>query len=178
MLLAILVLQVIFNIQLTLSLHRQKNNIQPHTPFPGSVLNMGKVSSSYFEFYFVTFKLCSPWILWKHTNKGNQTGSPLFFILLLSAGNLAPKVQQNLSHSESLGNSSFQKPSFGNPWRQTPLSPETRLFNYSELKHSENVLGIPCMLNWVGYFLISQKHFNTNHLFSYYLNVLRFNREM
>ena len=41
-LLALLVLQIVFNIQQTLSLHRQKQYTQPHTPFQSSVPQHGE----------------------------------------------------------------------------------------------------------------------------------------
>lgn len=91
-LLAILVLQAIFNIPVTLSLHRQKWYAQPQTQFQSSVLNVGKVISSYLKFFFVTFKLYGHQEFCGNTQT-RETKQETFYFFLLSAGNVAQEIQ-------------------------------------------------------------------------------------
>lgn len=54
---------------------------------------MGQVSSSYFEFFFVTFKLYSFHEPYGNTQTRETKQEILHFFLSLSAGNLAQEVQ-------------------------------------------------------------------------------------
>lgn len=53
---------------------------------------MGKVSSSYFEFLFVTFKLYDHHEFYENTQTRETKQKTLYFFFL-SAGNLAQEVQ-------------------------------------------------------------------------------------
>lgn len=81
------VLQIVFNIQLTLPLHRQKQYMQLHTP-----LSMGKGISSYLE-YFLSLSPSFTMSSMENTQTRETTNRKPYFLKRITAGNLAQEVK-------------------------------------------------------------------------------------